>query len=249
LEQIKEAREWLARGPIHKDDFHSWDNTSSNYVELAFGQNHRNIQDFEGIGGYWNSTWTTAERSQYYAETLHSKVAALVGYAQQLRTQISINPTAGIPTEHNLSMKIFIVHGHNDALKYEIAHSLQKAGLDVTILHEEPNKGRTLLEKFSHHADEAGFAVILLTADDVGGVKGGAPDSLNLRARQNVVFELGFFIGLLGREKVCAVYQKGVELPSDLQGLVYIEHGSDGWKQKVGKEIYASGIAVDFAKL
>jgi predicted nucleotide-binding protein len=142
-------------------------------------------------------------------------------------------------------------HGHNATLKYEIAHTLQNAGLDVTILHEQTNQGRTLLEKFADHAAEAGFAVVLLTADDVGSAGGvSMHEPLQPRARQNVVFELGFFFGLLGRGRVCAVYEKGVELPSDLQGLARVEHDSAGrWKHDVAKEIHAAGILVDFSKL
>jgi predicted nucleotide-binding protein len=146
------------------------------------------------------------------------------------------------------SKTIFIVHGHNKAMKYELGHSLQKAGLDVTILDEQTNEGRTLLEKFSDHAAEAGFAVVLLSADDVGRAKDATVD--NFRARQNVVFELGFFCGKLGRDKVCAVRENGVEIPSDVHGFAYFDYDSAGsWKHRVAKEINRAGIKVDFDKL
>ena len=120
----------------------------------------------------------------------------------------------------------------------------------MTILHEQLEQGRTILEKLSDHASEAGFAVVLLTADDVGGKKGASPDSLQPRARQNVVFELGLFIGLLGRRRVCAVCEAGVEFPSDLHGLAHIEPDSEGaWRHKVAKEIHGAEIEVDFSKL
>jgi predicted nucleotide-binding protein len=125
---------------------------------------------------------------------------------------------------------------------------LQKAGLDVTILREELNQGRTILEKLSDHADEAGFAVILLTADDFGRAKDATAD--NFRARQNVIFEMGLFIGLLGRRKVGAVYEPSVELPSDLHGILYVQYVKGGtWKQEVIREIRAAGIAVNLNKL
>jgi len=150
----------------------------------------------------------------HYAEKLNGMISALNGYIEQLQvaSQIQkISTSATLNVEREPSKKVFIVHGHNDKLKYEIALSLKSAGLDVTILHKEANEGRTLLEKFADYAGEAGFAVVLLTADDVGGKKGASPDSFQPRARQNVVFELGFFFGLLGRGKVCAVYESGVE--------------------------------------
>lgn len=180
-------------------------------------------------------------------------ISALNGYIEQLQvaSQIQKRSTpATLNVERERSKKVFLVHGHNDALKYEIAHSLQNARLDVTILHEQLEQGRTILEKLSDHAAEAGFAVVLLTADDVGGKKGASPDSLQPRARQNVVFELGLFIGLLGRRRVCAVCETGVEFPSDLHGLARIEYDSEGaWRHKVAKEIHGAGIEVDFSKL
>lgn len=150
-----------------------------------------------------------------------------------------------------MSMQIGQLIRVHEQLKYEIAHTLQNAGLDVTILHEKANQGRTILEKFADHAQDAGYAVVLLTADDVGSAGSvSTHEFLQPRARQNVVFELGFFFGLLGRGRVCAVYETGVELPSDLHGLARVEHDSAGsWKHDVAREIHAAGIPVDFSKL
>ena len=94
-------------------------------------------------------------------------------------------------------------------------------GHEVVILHEQPNEGRTLIEKFEDHASAGDHAVVLLTGDDVGGevpVDGKDP-VLNPRGRQNVVFELGFFVGRLGRSRAVVLYEEGVELPSDFKGL------------------------------
>jgi predicted nucleotide-binding protein len=95
------------------------------------------------------------------------------------------------------------------------------------VLHREADEGRTLMEKFEHHAD-VDYAIILLTPDDVGcGVaemsKAESERSFEHRARQNVIFEFGFFAGRLQRSRVCCVYKRGVVLPSDLNGLVYKE--------------------------
>jgi predicted nucleotide-binding protein len=114
--------------------------------------------------------------------------------------------------------KAFIVHGHNHALVHELQVSLLRAGLDVITFEEGVKQGRRIPERLHTLAAKAGFAVVLLTADDVGGEKQGA---LQPRARQNVVFEMGLFIGLLGRDKVCAIYEPGVELPSDLGDKEY----------------------------
>lgn len=143
---------------------------------------------------------------------------------------------------------VFIVHGRDDATKDAVARLLEKLDLDCTILHEQPNKGRTIIEKFEDYSSVA-FAVVLLTPDDVGGISSN-PDKLSPRARQNVIFELGYFIGEIGRERVCALHHKDVELPSDLDGILYVtldEHGA--WNLELAKEIQAAGLDVDLNKL
>jgi predicted nucleotide-binding protein len=147
-----------------------------------------------------------------------------------------------------LSDEIFIVHGHDGELKEATARLVSTLGLQPVILHEQTNKGRTIIEKFSDHAQAAGFAIVLLSADDIGGPK--QASRLNPRARQNVILELGYFFGALGRDRVCAVYEEGVERPSDLDGLVYVKYDKEGsWKYQVGKEIRAAGYEADLNKL
>ena len=96
--------------------------------------------------------------------------------------------------------KVFVIHGHDEAARETVARFLEKLGLEPVILHEQANKGHTIIEKFEDHADVA-FAVVLLTPDDVGKGKGEKSDP-KLRARQNVILELGFFLGRLGRKCV-----------------------------------------------
>jgi predicted nucleotide-binding protein len=120
--------------------------------------------------------------------------------------------------------------------------------LNLIILHEQPNKGRTIIEKFQDYSDVA-FAIVLLTADDRGGIADSQYDSQSLRARQNVIFELGYFIGKLGRNRVCALYSEGVEIPSDYSGVLFIKFDEAGaWRLAVAKEIKAAGIDIDMNK-
>lgn len=118
----------------------------------------------------------------------------------------------------------FIVHGHDEGPREAVARFLDKLGIKPIILHEQPNKGRTLIEKFEQHGDVP-FAVVLLTPDDVGGVD---PDSLRPRARQNVVLELGYFIGKLGRAKVVALKKGEIEEPTDILGVAYVKYDDGG---------------------
>lgn len=149
-----------------------------------------------------------------------------------------------IPQPKN-AKNIFIVHGHNDALKATTARLVERLGLNPVILHEQPNKGRTIIEKFFDYADVA-FAIVLLTGDDLGNSRTNAHQKLQPRSRQNVILELGFFLGKLGRERVVAIYQDEVELPSDYSGVLFIPFDEGGsWKYQLTDEMKAAGLRID----
>ena len=101
------------------------------------------------------------------------------------------------------------------------ARFIEKLGLELIVLHEQPNKGRTIIEKFQDYSNVS-YAVVLLTPDDRGGVASSKLEEQQPRARQNVIFELGYFIGKLSRKRVCALYIDGVEIPSDYSGVLFI---------------------------
>lgn len=142
-----------------------------------------------------------------------------------------------------ISRRVFVVHGHDDGAREMVARFLEKIGFEAIILHEQANQGRTVIEKVEAHGD-VGFAVVLLTPDDEGCVKGGEPEP---RARQNVLLELGYFIGRLGRGKVCALKRGTLEIPSDFAGVVWepMDAGG-GWKTALGRELQAVGHEVDW---
>jgi predicted nucleotide-binding protein len=160
-------------------------------------------------------------------------------------------PIKTIVSQESFTMSnenIFIVHGHDEAVKEKIARFIERLGYKPIILHEQPNGGRTIIEKLEHYST-VGFAIVLLTPDDIGGT---SDDEKNLkrRARQNVIFEFGYFAGKLGRNRVCAIYKEDVDLPSDIDGVIYIPLDlSDAWKVKVVKEMEQAGYPVDRGKL
>jgi predicted nucleotide-binding protein len=142
------------------------------------------------------------------------------------------------------SRRVFIVHGRDEAAKEAVARFLEKLELDPIVLHEQPNQGRTVIEKFEESAD-VGFAVVLLTPDDVGRFADGL-DEPKPRARQNVIFELGYFIAKLGRSRVCALHKGGVEILSDYEGVVYVPMDDpNGWRLLLAREIKTAGIEID----
>lgn len=150
-----------------------------------------------------------------------------------------------------LSDQIFVVHGHDEAIKEAVARTLEKLELKPIILHEQPSKGRTIIEKLSDYSD-IDFAVVLLSPDDLAYTKDQSPEKAKLRARQNVIFELGFFIGRLGRDRVLALYRgvENFEIPSDYQGVLYTPYDESGaWRLNLVNELKACGYDVDANKL
>ena len=117
--------------------------------------------------------------------------------------------------------KIFIVHGHDNEVKLEVARFIEKIGLEPIILHEQVNSGMTVIEKIEKYSDVE-FGIVLYTPCDLGYVKGKKKEK-KARARQNVVFEHGYLIGKLGRNNVCALVKGDIELPNDISGIVYIQ--------------------------
>lgn len=168
--------------------------------------------------------------------------------AEQMAETESAAPS---PVEVKVA-KVFLVHGRDAAAKHAVARFLEtRVGLDVVILSERPNMGRSILTKFQEESGGSAFAVILMTPDDLGYLR---PELLppcspapvaKMRPRQNVVFEMGFFIGQLGVERVCALVPPGVEFPSDYDGIVYVPFDdAEGWQRKLVTELHAANVPV-----
>lgn len=148
------------------------------------------------------------------------------------------------PVQFDGSTKVFVVHGHDNEAKEMVARFIEKLGLEAIILHEQPNGGRTIIEKFEVNSKGVAFAVVLLTPDDE--ILDRAAGEVHWRARQNVILELGYFIGRLGRARVAALHKGEVELPSDFQGVVYVPMDISGaWKTKLAQEFVESKITID----
>lgn len=158
-------------------------------------------------------------------------------------------PDSVIPTNKLTATTLFLVHGQDEATKEKVARFLERLGVEVIVLQEKVNQGMTIVEKFEEYAGQAGFAVVLFTPDDVG-YPLGSENRKRPRARQNVVLEMGYFMGRLSRERVCVLYKGGVELPSDILGVVY--HPFDdagGWRLTLAAELKRAGYPVDLNKI
>lgn len=145
---------------------------------------------------------------------------------------------------HADNKKVFVVHGQDNAIKSEMARFIEKLGLEPIILHEQASSSNTIIEKIEANSD-IGYAVVLYTPCDIGARKVDNPD-LKSRARQNVVFEHGYFIGRLGRSRVSALLVEGVETPNDISGVIYIDLDARGaWKLDLAKELTAAGYNIN----
>jgi predicted nucleotide-binding protein len=174
--------------------------------------------------------------------TLITNLTSLKGQLDLYETLQPEQQVARHPRSEDES--IFVVHGHAGETRETVARFLQSLGTNPVILHEQPNSGQTIIEKFERHGSAAGFAVVLLTGDDEG--RNRRDGELQPRARQNVVLELGFFYGTLGRDHTAILYEPGVELPSDLGGLLYIDlDAQEAWKLKLAKELREAGFNID----
>lgn len=146
------------------------------------------------------------------------------------------------------SNKIFIVHGHDDLAKEQVARFISQIGLEPIILHEQASSGKTIIEKIESFSD-VGFAVVLYTPCDIGSKKVNN-SGLKERARQNVVFEHGYFVGTLGRKNVTAFVKGDIEKPNDISGVVYIDFDERGaWKMEFAKELKSAGYKIDMNKI
>lgn len=148
---------------------------------------------------------------------------------------------------------VFIVHGKEDKPKLELARMLEKLGFNVIILSEQPDKGRTIIEKLEQETIDIGYAFVILTPDDVGMERKikAEPEKfqdagLHYRARQNVILELGYFIGKIGRNRVCCLYKGNVELPSDIHGILFkkFNESVEECYGEIIKELKAAGYEI-----
>lgn len=232
-------------------EVNKWDNITEQILINAFGKPHENLSDFNSArhgGSVIHMGMDDYELQEDFKENLENSRKILEGFIEQLE-MFAPQKTTGAANVKSVtktsSKKIFIVHGHDDQARSELALIISRLGLEPIILHEQANEGMTVIEKLEKYS-EVGYAFIILTPDDVG-AKTEQKDNLQPRARQNVVFEFGIFVGKLGRNKVCCLYKGDMELPSDLHGLLYIPFETSVNEKQIDivKELRAAGYEVN----
>lgn len=195
-----------------------------------------------------NPSSVTAENSILSAYLVRRASAAGLGAEEETplpRVQ-EVAPSANLASDTQSAdrspNRVFVVHGQNETARTAVVSFLESIKLVGIVLHDQPNMGRHLLTKFIQEAELVTFAVVLMTDDDVGSLKGG---KLAPRARQNVILELGYFLAHLGQAKVCALITPGLETPSDFDGIVYIRMDNEQrWQEELKRELLAARMPV-----
>lgn len=220
----------------------------------TFGPDTLDYRRYSDAGYFDNGPFNYAfdvPISQVHASLARSKERSIALLTQAIKTleeRLADCPIPGTsPSEprdrESFQRKVFIVHGRDDGPREAVARFLERLGFEPVILHERANRGRTIIEKVEGHSD-VGFAVILLTPDDEGNLVGEVPQK---RARQNVLLELGYFIGKLSRQRVCTFKVGDLEIPSDWHGVVDEPFDTGGgWKLTLARELRAAGYEIDW---
>lgn len=181
-----------------------------NYMEIAYG--------------------TEAERELPNGRQLKLRNGAVINIYNknsvpyvQGKNDAEVKRLIGQLTGEEINKKVFIVYGHNEKVRDELEKLLQLWGMEPVILDKMAAGGKTIIEKLEREMSEAGYGIVLATADDEGYRKGN-PDEKKFRCRQNVVLELGMLMAKLGRDRISILLQhhEDLERPSDIDGLGYI---------------------------
>ena len=248
LDKIPELKQQGYESP----DFEKWERNTRVAVHHTF-EDESKVTDFTKINysptvfaiggdnddGFYQKAYENGLRSA--EAVLESMIEEVDEYWPDVEVSTSVPDRRSVESSTN---EIFLIHGRDEGAREKVARFLEHLGLAPVILAEQANQGGTIIEKFETHANVS-FAIALLTPDDAGSLSSetAAPRP---RARQNVIFELGYFIGRLGRENVCALTKGEVEIPSDYSGVVYVSlDEGNGWKIGLVKELKAAGFKVD----
>ena len=249
LDQIPE----LLRMDSDSEEFIKWKRNAQIAITNTFGESSGHHQEFDSISFMPILLEADLFQGAYEGGLVRAK-AVLASMLEEIDEYwpgdgLALFPTDGSNvSEQTITKQVFVVHGRDEGTKNIVARFLETLSLEPVILQDQPNEGRTIIEKFEEYA-QAGFAVILCTPDDVGALAT-EQESLTPRPRQNVVLEWGFFLGRIGRKRVCALVKGNVEIPSDYAGVVYIDlDDSGGWKMRLARELRNAGLSVDLNRL
>ncbi len=235
------------------EEFKTWELKSQRFLSKKYGKDSSEVENFNEI--LFIPRMYPFEVDHFYfvsvcKEGLLTAKSAFAVYLEEMQEEIQENlskttlPKQQIDVKTQEYSKVFIVHGHDSGLKHEVARVIEKQGLTAILLSEQVNGGMTVIEKIEANSDVSA-AICLFTSDDEA--KANNDCIYTKRARQNVVLETGYFMAKLGRENIVILAEKDLELPSDLQGVMYTD--TTNWQFSILKELKKIGYMIDYNKI
>lgn len=236
----------VSRVTCYSPSFQAWKTKAERFLIRKYGKENTEHQKFLQTGFSIRGIVRSVPESEQIAACEHGlriSEAIFKTYLEEMEEK-DVSTTTSASLHSSDYERVFIVHGHDGELKQSVARILEKQTIIPIILSEQTNQGQTIIEKIESYSG-VGAAICLFTADDLGKSKGNKKNAL--RARQNVVFETGYFWGKLGRERIIILVDNGVELPSDLSGVVYTN--TTDWQFALLSELADKGYEIDFKKM
>jgi predicted nucleotide-binding protein len=242
---------------LHEKEFRLWNDYNEEFLKSAFNnatneyrQGYTSVGSMIGVSDVMRGAniYHPSHRNKTLMQRIEVKInelESILTKADLIPSEIESLPMAELVTTNTSTTNpiVFIIHGHDEEMKRSVQLFLNRADLKDIVLHEQPDKNRTVIEKLIEEGASASYVIALLSPDDVQG-------DGTVRARQNVILEIGYFIGKLGREKVRILRRGDTVIPSDLQGILYDNYDKDGaWRVKLAKEIQAAGLPVNIENI
>lgn len=218
-------------------------------IKKSITDNDSYFNEIHGINNYfYNSTEARWNMGIGYLKNLVVLVINDIEMSKENHSESNLEQASLDVAKSN---KVFLVHGHDEEIKQAVARFVEALGLEAVILHEKANEGKTIIEKFEKHSDVQ-FAIVLQTPDDLAYSAKETHKEAKFRSRQNVVLELGYFIGKLSRKNVMVIFRdtKNFDIPSDYSGVLYTPFDDrESWKVSLCRELNSAGFTVDTKKL
>ena len=249
IKDLIERAEKLYNSGITDHAFKSWRNDSIRFLQKVFGEDSHEAVTFEHIGfsityityDFFRDGWKEHVLNEKYnfKKGLKTAIFYLKNFESEILHDVDIEER-GYKDSNNASHKeshknnIFIVHGHNGGVKDKVANFISKLGIEPIILNEQIDRGRTLLEKLEEYSDIKA-AIIIFTNEDAGS---NGDSEYEKKARQNLIFEAGYFLGKLGNKNIIVIAEQGVIPPSVLDGHPYFKMDQEEkWKTDITKKL------------
>lgn len=254
----------LCKDVRFSEAFNEWRGEVNSLLCFAFGDESAQVVDFANVH-YWSgfafSGQPDSDFDDQFRSGLQSARAVLLTIQKEVATYFpddcnNSNKSAGSAADEirKGGRDVFIVHGHDEILRLEVEKIVRGLGLNPIVLKNQANEGMTLIQKFEKNSDNVCFVIVLLTADDESTTK--KDGRKELHARQNVVFEMGYFFHVFrcadgAHRGLFAILENGVTKPGDVDGLVYQAYskGDRSWVPSLIKELDAVGVDFDRTKI